>query len=158
MRKILTLIVISFLSYCTYAQETISTAGGNATGSGGNVSYTIGQLVYTTNSGSNGSISQGVQQPYEISVVSSIEDSEGIELMVSVYPNPTQDILTLSTENFEQKNMLYQLYSISGNLLETKQINNSETRIYLQDYNPSIYFLKLINNDKEIKTFKIIKK
>lgn len=43
------------------AQQVVTTSGGNASGSGGSVSYTIGQIVYTTNTNSNGSVAKGVQ-------------------------------------------------------------------------------------------------
>ncbi|MEJ5266144.1 MAG: hypothetical protein WHT29_12590, partial [Bacteroidales bacterium] len=77
------------------AQESVNATGGNAFGSGGSVSYSVGQVVYTTNSGTNGSVAQGVQQPYEISVVTGLEEAKGINLSVSAYPNPTTDYLTL---------------------------------------------------------------
>ena len=60
------------------AQETIPATGGNASGSGGSVSYTIGQITYRTISGTNGAVTQGIQQPYEISVVTAVENTEGI--------------------------------------------------------------------------------
>ena len=69
-----------------HAQEAIITSGGDASGSTGSVSYTIGQVVYTTNTGTNGSAAQGVQQPYEISVVTGLEEAKGINLDFSVYP------------------------------------------------------------------------
>lgn len=50
------------------AQETIPVTGGEASG-GGTVSYTAGQIIYTTNTGTSGSVTQGIQQPFEISVV-----------------------------------------------------------------------------------------
>ena len=78
------------------AQESINATGGIASGSGGSMSYSVGQIVYTTNTGTNGSVAQGVQQPYEISAVIGIEEFNGINLYVSVYPNPTSDYLTLS--------------------------------------------------------------
>ena len=40
----------------SYAQETVPSAGGNATGTGGTSSYTVGQLVYTTNASTSGSV------------------------------------------------------------------------------------------------------
>jgi len=48
------------------AQEAIPASGGNVTGSGGTVSYSIGQVFYLMNSGATGSVLQGVQQPHEI--------------------------------------------------------------------------------------------
>ena len=140
------------------AQETTTTSGGNSTGVGGTVSYTIGQVIYTTNIGSNGSVAQGVQQPYEISIVSGIEEGEGINLNCSAYPNPTTDFLTLKVENYKGENLSYQLYDINGRLLENKKNEGNETRIVMNNLLPSIYFLKVIDNNKEVKTFKIIKK
>jgi len=47
-------------------QQAILATGGNATGSGGTVSYTVGQAAYITQTGSGGTVTQGVQQPFEI--------------------------------------------------------------------------------------------
>lgn len=66
------------------AQETLSSAGGNATGSGGSISYTVGQVFYNSFSGETGSIAQGVQQPFEISlllVTQKITLSEGWNIL-----------------------------------------------------------------------------
>jgi hypothetical protein len=49
-------------------QNTIPAAGGNAKGSGGSASFTVGQIFYTKLSGTNGTVIQGIQQPYEISM------------------------------------------------------------------------------------------
>jgi hypothetical protein len=62
------------------AQEDIPATGGDASGSGGLVSYSIGQVVYITNTGTNSSEAQGVQQPYDISVANGMEESMGITL------------------------------------------------------------------------------
>ena len=70
------------------AQTAISAAGGDATGTGGSVSYSVGQLTYITNTGTNGSVSEGVQQPYEILTIG-MDEAKGISLAYSVHPNPT---------------------------------------------------------------------
>ena len=64
---IIIILLIILSSFRIMAQQAINASGANATGSGGSVSYSVGQVLYTTNSGSNGSSAQGVQQPYEIS-------------------------------------------------------------------------------------------
>ncbi|MGD0341661.1 MAG: hypothetical protein ABSA76_08155, partial [Bacteroidales bacterium] len=65
-------------SIAIHAQSTITTSGGNASGSGGSASYTIGQVVYSTITGTNGSSAQGVQQPYEISIITGIAEAKDI--------------------------------------------------------------------------------
>ena len=140
------------------AQTAVPATGSNASGSGGTVRYSVGQVVYTTNTGgSNGSVAQGVQQPFEISVVTGLEETKGIILSVSAYPNPTTDFLNLKVENYDNTNLSYQLFDISGKLLETKKITGNETSINTSNLVPATYFLKVTENNKEVKTFKIIK-
>lgn len=139
------------------AQEAIPASGGNALGSGGSVSYSIGQVVYTTHTGTNGSVAQGVQQPFEISVVTEITEANGIKLSVSAYPNPTEDYLTLDIENYELSLLNYQLYEMNGKLIETKKIESIQTTIIMSNLVPATYFIKITEGKKEVKTFKIIK-
>jgi len=140
-----------------HAQETISATGGNALGSSGSVSYSIGQVVYTTNTGSNGSVAQGVQQPYEISVVIGLEKAKGINLTCTAYPNPTTDFLTLKVESYDKENLSYQLFDINGKLLASKILLENEATISMTNLVPATYFLKVNQGVKEVKTFKITK-
>jgi hypothetical protein len=155
--KISALILLIFGITGIHAQESIPASGGNAVGSGGSVTYTVGQLVYTTNTGVNGSVAHGVQQAFEISTISWVEQGVGINLICTVYPNPTTDFLTLKVEDIKTENLIYRLYSISGRLLESKKIESSETSIAMINFNPATYFLKVSDGIKEVKTFKIIK-
>jgi hypothetical protein len=139
------------------AQSTNPTSGGVATGTGGSVSYSVGQIVYTTNTGTNGTASRGVQQPYEISVVTDIENVKGINLECIVYPNPTRGLVKLIVESFDQVNLRFRLYDINGVLLQEKKIESRETEILMESLLPSTYILKVLSGKKEIKTFKIIK-
>lgn len=139
------------------AQESINTTGSNATGSGGSASYSVGQMVYTTNTGTSGSVAQGVQQPFEISVVVGIEEADGITLQCSVYPNPTTDFLMLKVENYDNTKLLYQLFDMQGKLLQTQKITDNQTSIVMSNLVPATYFVKVIEGNKEVKMFKIIK-
>jgi hypothetical protein len=137
--------------------ESIPATGGNASGSGGSVSYSVGQVVYNTNTGTNGSVAQGVQQPFEISVVTGIDETKGITLQCTVYPNPTIDFLTLKVENYTIDALTYQLYDVNGKLIDSQKIEGNEAIIAISNLVPATYFLKVIQSDKELKTFKIIK-
>jgi len=139
------------------AQESINTSGINAVGSGGNVSYSVGQVVYMNNTGINGSVTEGVQQPYEISVVTGIEEAKDINLSFSAYPNPTTDNLTLNIGEFDISDLSYQMYDLKGKLVQIKKITDKETGIVMSNLAPATYYIKIIQSYKEIKTFKIIK-
>lgn len=139
------------------AQESINATGGDASGGGGSVSYSVGQVVYTTNTGTSGSVSEGVQQPYEILVVTAIEEAKGINLSVSAYPNPTTDYLTLRIDEFEISNLSFQLFDMNGKLLQNEKITGNQTSIVMSNLVPATYFVKVVQGNKEVKTFKIIK-
>ena len=139
------------------AQESVNATGGNASGSGGSASYSVGQVVYTTNTSTSGSVTQGIQQPYEISVVTAIEEAKDINLSVTAYPNPTTDYLTLEVKDFEFLNLNFQLYDMQGKLLQNEKLNGTETQINMSKYVPSTYFVRVIQGNQSIKEFKIIK-
>lgn len=154
---------LSVLESATDAQSVLAATGDNALGSGGTASYSIGQVIYTINrSVGAGSVVQGVQQPYEISVVSSIGQAELIKLTCSAYPNPAREILNLKIENDNNENLSYYLYEISGQLIFSEKLTSEHVTISLAKLVSSTYFLKIIRTDhasfqEEIKTFKIIK-
>ena len=139
------------------AQESVNATGGDALGSGGSASYSVGQVVYTTNIGTNGSVAQGVQQAFEISVVTGIEEAKGINLSVSAYPNPTTDYLTLEVKDVELLNLHFQMYDMNGKLLQNEKITGNQTSIVMSNLLPATYLVKVIQGNKEVKTFKIIK-
>ena len=154
------LVMLFCSGLCTVlqGQEVIPATGGNTVGSGGSVSYTVGQITYSTISGANGKVAQGVQQPYEISVVTAVRNTEEINLKCSVYPNPTSDITNLVFESPDFENLRIRLFDINGVLLQDKKVETRETEISLENLSSSVYFLKVILNNKEVKIFKIIKK
>ena len=152
------LLLIGFGITTLQAQSTIPATGGNGTGAGGTVSFSVGQVVYTTTTGTSGTVAQGVQHPYEISVVTAIENTKGINLECIVYPNPTRGLVKLVVESFDYDNMQFRLYDINGVLLQDKKVESRETEISIENLSSSIYFLKIINNNLEVKVFKIIKK
>jgi hypothetical protein len=143
------------------AQDAIPATGGKASGSGGNGSYSVGQVVYTTNTSSSGSVAQGVQQTFDITVFNSIDEARNISLLCKAYPNPTIDKLMIkidaSTTNRNQT-LCYQLYDITGKILQSQKIEDDETSISMEGLVSATYFLKISDYNKVIKTFKIIKK
>ena len=134
------------------AQENTVASGGKATGSGGTVSYSLGQVVYSTNIGTNGSVSQGVQQPYAVSATVGINETS---IQLNAYPNPTTNNLTLTTDDSES--LSYQLFNIQGAEISSKTLNSKTSNISLEGHPPATYFLKVIKNNEVIKAFKIIK-
>jgi hypothetical protein len=138
------------------AQESVNASGGDATGSGGSVSFSIGQVAYQ-NHNLGGSVAEGIQQPYEIYIVTSVMEAEGIDLVVSAFPNPVDDHLILRVDRYNYEKLLFQLFDINGRIVKTGIITSQEILIDMTDVSRATYFLRVIDGDKEIKTFRIIK-
>ena len=142
-----------------YAQDSKLATGGTASGNGGTVSYSVGQIVYTRSIGTNGvSVLAGVQQPYEISVMTGVEKNLNNSIGLSVYPNPTADYLVLSFDGVVKTQYCARLYDTHGRLIRKKKIADNKTKIAMKDLGSASYFLKVTQDNKQVKTFRIIKK
>lgn len=140
-----------------HAQETILASGSEATGSGGASSYSVGQLVYTTNAGSGGTLNQGIQQSVELFTLSNPELST-VNLSAMTYPNPTSNDVVLKISDSTLDSLSYKLIDISGKVVAIGKISHLETQIDMQQLVIGIYILRVSQNNQELKAFKIIKK
>jgi hypothetical protein len=154
---ILIIALFCFNTFHLLAQESIVASGANISAFEGSVSYTVGQVAFNVFSGINSSIIQGIQQTFEFSVVTAAENVSDINLKCRVYPNPTRNVIKLSIGSADLDSMYYRMYDTNSRLILDMKIENEETEISLQNLAPSIYFLRVIRNKLEIKTFKIIK-
>ncbi|MFN4813476.1 MAG: T9SS type A sorting domain-containing protein [Bacteroidota bacterium] len=138
------------------AQESNNASGGNAIGIGGTVAYSLGQIAYTTNANASGTVSQGVQQAYEIFTVG-IKETE-LNISLSVFPNPIADNLSLQISDYKNEKLLYHLFDIQGNLLSNGEVTAQQTQINTSSLPPATYFINVVNQDnKQVQSFKIIK-
>ena len=103
------------------AQETAPSTGGDASGSGGSSSFTVGQVFYTTNTSSTGSVSQGMQQAFEIQTRSNPSLST-VQLTAVTYPNPSTDYLVLKITDTAIENLQYTLFDLNGKTITSKKI------------------------------------
>lgn len=155
MKKQLLIPILLFSVFCS-AQQSFNASGGNATGSSGKVSFSIGQPFYHFVSNANSSVLEGVQQPFEISTLG-LDDYQNIRLEMKVYPNPTSSVLFLNVGESSLSNLEYQLYDASGRLISKNSIANKETKIDIATQSFGVYHLIVLDSSKALKTFKIIK-
>lgn len=139
------------------AQESVNASGGDATGSGGTVAYSVGQLVYSNSTGSSGNIGQGVQHAYEIFTVDIKETEMNISLIA--FPNPAADDLSLQISDYNNEKLSYQLYDMQGKLLNNGQILARQTQVNTANLPAGSYFIYIVNQqNQKLQSFKIIKK
>jgi len=155
--KVLLLICLSPV----LGQETVVTSGGDATGSGGSISFSVGQIFYHTHEGGGGTVNEGLQQPYEIYVVTSADDLLNITLPMKVFPNPVVDHLQLVVDkmvDFSLAGYHFQLLDSQGRTVQGARITGRHTEIDMSQLLPAVYFLRVMDSRRELKTFKMIKK
>ncbi|WP_397446922.1 T9SS type A sorting domain-containing protein [Polaribacter sp. R77954] len=157
MKKNILVGALLLTTHFLHSQTAITSSGGIATGGGGTATYSIGQLVYTTNSYNSGSIAQGVQQAFEFQVFSN-SDIPSTNLTLLTYPNPTSDNLVLKMSDTPQDELEYTLFDIQGKQIMTGQITNTKTTIETRDIANGVYSLKVTKNKLLLKAIKIIKK
>ncbi|PKN95595.1 MAG: hypothetical protein CVU43_24405 [Chloroflexi bacterium HGW-Chloroflexi-5] len=153
--KVFFALLMIFCFSTAFSQEATVVSGGNASGSGGSVSYSVGQIDYQAPNGSSGVITEGIQQPYEIFEIEAIDEAGNISL--SVYPNPTVDFLTLEINDFDLSTLSFRLSDIQGKVLLEKEITESKSNIPMENLTSATYFLTVSDKNGMIKTFKIIK-
>lgn len=144
------------LGLTAQAQQAATAAGGDAAGSGGTVAYSVGQVVFQTNAAAAGTVTQGVQQPYEISVVSVLENQQ-LLIDLKVYPNPTTGQVVLHIGDNELSDLRYELFDLNGQLIESQKITGAATEIRMETLQSATYFLKVTGGSNALKSFKIIK-
>jgi len=148
-------LLVAFGISSGYAQEATTASGGDASGGGGTVAYSIGQINYTYVTGSNGNVSEGVEQPYEIYLVGISETELNIQL--SVFPNPTTEKLTLQLGDYNNQKLEYQLFDFQGIMVGQRTITENRVQIETSDLAAATYFLNIYQDNKQIQSFKIIK-
>jgi hypothetical protein len=153
-----TISFILLICISAHAQEVIPVSGGDATGSNGSVSYSIGQVSYTTIYSNSGSVAEGVQQTYEITVVTGNELLPAVSLSCKAFPNPVTDFLILSVGKSENEDLSYRLSDLNGRDILRGKVIDEQTNIQLGALRNGNYFLSVLKNNTEVKTFKIIKK
>ncbi len=92
---------------------------------------------------------------YGPSIVS-VHESEKSNISFSIFPNPSDQIITISIENnFDFNELSYVILSLNGSQLKSNKITHSKTTIETSTLEPGLYFVQLLNKMKVINCSKI---
>lgn len=141
------------LTCCVYSQQNTVSAGQTISGSGGSVSLSIGQIDYQNNSGSNGNINQGVQQPFEFYPLSIPENSP---YTIELFPNPTSEELSITISD-PNAFSTYRIFDMNGKVILDGSINSTQIMVNLLHVSAGEYHLILESNQGQSYTYKISK-
>jgi len=156
-QKLLRIIIISVFMCAIliiYGQQSFVSLGGVGQSNVGTLDYSVGQLFFVNTD----EIQHGVQQSYEISLLTGTEQYSLKCISFSIYPNPTSSFINIIIERNSDEIFCFQLVDLRGSIMFTNKIVNKTTKLDINSLHNGIYFLKIINTKSStIKTYKIIK-
>jgi hypothetical protein len=156
LKKYFCFVWVLFANQLGWSQEALPVSGGEASGSGGSGSYTVGQVFYTTYTTNAVSVSQGVQQPFEFQTLSNPALTT-VKVTAVTYPNPTKDFIILKITDRTINNLRYTLFDVNGKSIVSDAIDRSSTQIQMKHLSIGVYVLKVSQQNKSLKSFKILK-
>ena len=136
--------------------DVTTTTGDYNQGTSASLSWTLGEPVIETATGSNAILTQGFQQnSYQI--VNVFEKPE-LSFEITAYPNPTTDFVNIKTNSADQ-DLILELFDLQGKRLKKAEMQKNIVQINLSEYAGSSYILKATNKTgKLLKSWKIVKK
>ena len=152
--KILPVLLLGISGFYEAQQTTIAT-GSDAQSATGSVAFSVGQPFYESQESAAGKVNTGVQQPYEIFVLVTNENS--IQKNINVYPNPVEDFLIVDFNSEKLAKSSYQLFDGTGRMINKGELKNSKTEVNTSTLSSGLYMLSISSEGKTVKTFKIIK-
>ena len=153
------LIIILFLISTgagAIAQEVVASSGNSNSAGGITVDWTLGEPVIETLTGANNILTQGMHQSKL--TVTNLDDMVIPGMEISVYPNPTKDLLKIEVESQGNELLRYELFDITGRKMVLKKMRSKSEEVDMSSYSPGIYLLNVLNqNGEHLKVCKIIK-
>jgi hypothetical protein len=75
-----------------------------------------------------------------------------------IYPNPTQNIVQIASQNNHTLIKEVQLYNMNGKYISSKSVNDYMAKIDLTQFSSGLYFVKVISESNSVQHIKVVKK
>jgi hypothetical protein len=144
------------------APHSVNSAGVKMTQSNGSLSFTVGEIVVQQQYDSNGnSLGGGFTNSSTISTtVLSVQEPDASIIKVSVFPNPTSDLVQIQIKETTIDELEVQLTDITGKTLYSGRYRLMQQNIGINvaTYPSGVYILTLKKpNSQILGTYKIVK-
>jgi hypothetical protein len=159
----LTVMLLSAMSHAQkLAPQALTSTGIKMTQSNGSVSFTVGELFVKNQTDSNGNtLGNGFTNSATGSTtILPVTIPDGEILNVSVYPNPTTDLLTVVISGTSMSRLIIEMTDLQGKTICTSQYIGISNKIYFNtsNYAKGTYFLILKEERRKVLgSYKIIK-
>ena len=102
--------------------------------------YDIGHLIVPFGTGTN------------------VPDFTAVSSQISVFPNPTADIVFLKLDMDNIENCTYYLYDLQGREIQNRNITAKLTDLNFAPFESGVYILRVIKEKTLVQEFKIVKR
>lgn len=150
---VLVLLLLLFAANSALAQQISVAAGGDAASAAGSVAFTVGQVVYETRFGTVAASNEGVQQPYDVAIVTDVDAIE--EAQADAFPNPVSNFFRIVLDTSVPQPISFRVVGSSGQIIYAGQTQGPETVVNTQHWASGRYLLQLATNIP--KTINLIK-
>jgi hypothetical protein len=144
------------------APQAVNTAGVKFTQANGSLNFTVGELVVKNQTDADGNTLGGgfTNAATSTTTVLSVNTPDKELLNVSVYPNPTTDLLTVDVASTSLSRLVLEITDLQGKIITSSQYAGISNKIGINtaDYAVGTYLLLLKNESgKLLGNYKIIK-
>jgi hypothetical protein len=135
----------------------LSSSGGSGSADNVSLSWTAGELITQNFSSDTLLLTQGFQQG-KITVTTAVNELNGLNMDVKVYPNPVRNVLNVNFQGMIDQTVRLKLMNLKGKVVMSREIHDpsSISRLNINEATPGAYMLEVNVNGKS-KTFKIVK-
>jgi hypothetical protein len=150
--KFAVIYIFCILYITSNGQQAVVTSGGDASGSAGSISYSIGQVAYSTSAGAQ--INEGVQQPFELFITS--VDASFAAFEINLFPNPTSHEFIIEMKNYVD-GIAADVYDADGKLIESRRLLSERTSINVRSWSAATYLIRLTDTSGKSVSYRLIK-
>lgn len=117
----------------------------------------VKRTIITLKSAKNASYPDTVKTQEQSKIEEQFKFEKLAEGKIKIFPNPTKGALMIKLENIANlEGINLQLFNLNGTLLQSKQVNSSNSDFNMQDYAPGTYILRVSRQEEKLE-YKIIK-
>lgn len=138
-------------------RDVIATAGDHFIAPTFSLSWTLGEPVTETISNDDLMLTQGFHQGSEFKLTA-IREPLAEQFDITVFPNPTPDILNIRFNSEMNEIITVQLYSMSGEKILFERTQDKNIQLNLANLSNASYLLSLRKNDGALITTYVINK
>ena len=147
-------VTLTGVSQAIRAQEAVLPGGNFHSNGTASISWSLGEAVIQTLRTTDNIITQGFQQSRL--TVTSVKEIPGLKMIISAFPNPTNSHINIKVDG-EIENLTFTVYDINGRVVMHGRVESNPTQVSFHQQSSGIYFIRMLKDNQEVKTFRIVK-